>query len=284
MIKVEKHITVESREQILIDILACHSSLSRQQLKNATVKGAVWLTRGTITKRIRRLKKELKVNDVVHLYYDEKVLHQTPSPAILIADENDYSIWYKPYGMLSQGSKWSDHCTIARWAETHLSPQRPAYIVHRLDRAATGLIIIAHTKSAAKLFSRLFEQRNIKKCYQIICHGKVPIGRSVTILEPIDDKPATSHFTSIAYDSTSNLSLIDVDIETGRKHQIRKHAAFIDHPVYGDRLYGGQLDNDNLQLCAVSLSFECPIEKANKSFELPATLRPSLTKIAGQNH
>ncbi len=54
-----------------------------------------------------------------------------------------------PYGMLSQGSKWSDHCTIARFAQQHLTPERPVFIVHRLDRAATGLILIAHSKKTS---------------------------------------------------------------------------------------------------------------------------------------
>ena len=101
----------------------------------------------------------------------------SPVPqALLIEDLIDYSVWYKPYGMLSQGSKWSDHCTIARFAQKNLSNERPAFIVHRLDRAATGLILIAHSKKAAKALSSLFENRTIEsnsleKFYQIIVHG-----------------------------------------------------------------------------------------------------------------
>ena len=92
---------------------------------------------------------ELQQQDRLHLYHDPRVLSIEPAEARMIADEGAFSIWYKPFGMLSQGSKWADHCTISRWVETHLRPQRPAFVVHRLDRAATGLMIIAHAKGVA---------------------------------------------------------------------------------------------------------------------------------------
>jgi len=93
------------------------------------------------------------------------------SPAILVEDCGDYSIWNKPSGMLSQGSKWGDHCTIYRWVEKNLQPERAAFVVHRLDRAATGLILLAHKKSVASQFSRLFEKREIYKRYLVKVKG-----------------------------------------------------------------------------------------------------------------
>ena len=66
------------------------------------------------------------------------------------------SIWYKPYGIYCQGSKWGDHHTIHRMAEQQL--QRPCFIVHRLDRATTGLVIVAHKKKIAAALAALFAQ------------------------------------------------------------------------------------------------------------------------------
>jgi len=294
----KKNIT-EQENCTAISILEAYAreqniSLSKAELKQAISKGALWLTPAKNkkkTQRLRRVKKQLAFGDELHFYYNKEVL-STPVPqAQLIADLVDYSVWYKPYGMLSQGSKWSDHCTIARFAQQSLPNDRPAFIVHRLDRAATGLILVAHSKKAARALSNMFEHHQLEKHYQIIVHGdhnKRPQPEIIAI--DVDGKSACSTFTCLAYDSLTERSLIKVKIDSGRKHQIRIHAASIGMPVVGDRLHGrANIEEElNLQLCAVSLRFVCPLATANLSasdnlcaehqrfFELPETLKPQL--------
>ncbi|TYK66385.1 RluA family pseudouridine synthase [Colwellia echini] len=267
-----------------------YAELSNSELKKAISKGALWLTPATNkkqTQRLRRVKKPLNIGDELHFYYNNAVLSTTVPPARLIADLTDYSVWYKPYGMLSQGSKWSDHCTIARFAQLNLPNERPAFIVHRLDKAATGLILIAHTKKAAQALSAMFEHHQLVKIYHIIVHGNHS-GRSQPeiIKQEVDQKPARSTFNCLAYDKTLDRSLIQVKIDSGRKHQIRIHAASIGMPVVGDRLHGIADENEvlDLQLCAVSLAFDCPLtgndnslEAKPRFFELPEILKPQLT-------
>lgn len=305
LLKFELHLSVE-QPTTAIALLSNHCDLSIAQLKQAINKGALWHTKALAnqlpqtelqtvlhtktqhnakyTKRLRRVKTLLKINDTLHFYYDPTILAQQTTAAILVADQQDYSIWYKPYGMLCQGSKWSDHCTINRYVETNLQPQRSAFIVHRLDRAASGLIIIAHNKKTAQQFSQLFEQHQLTKIYQIICHGdhsSHPQPEKIT--KPVDDKTANSAFTLLEYNKEYDLSLIKVNIGSGRKHQIRKHAAAIDLPVVGDRLHGDKTqyyaDDLNLQLCAVSLEFICPITNTLQKFELVPSLKPSILKV-----
>jgi len=287
------------------------NALNKSALKNAIGKGALWLTRGKHTQRLRRLKKALQNNDQLHFYYNEQVLSTIVPEAKLIADLSDYSVWYKPYGMLSQGSKYSDHCTIARFVQQKLNPERAVFIVHRLDRAATGLILIAHSKKAARSLSAMFENRSIsdkneessfekhllEKHYQIIVHGDHRQNHQPQIINTeVDGKPARSTFTCLDYNKDKDQSLVEVKIDSGRKHQIRLHAASIDFPVVGDRLHGiaDQNETQNLQLCAVSLSFICPFFASNtytetspnnisnkekrikKHFELVESLRPKL--------
>ena len=267
-------------------------ALSKAQLKEAISKGALWLTRGKHTQRLRRVKKPLENGDQLHFYYNSAVLASKVPSAILISDESNYSVWYKPYGMLSQGSKWGDHCTIARFAQQHLSPERPAFIVHRLDRAATGLILIAHSKKAAQALSSMFENRttgnnSLKKHYQIIVHGNHSINEQPQVISTdVDGKSARSTFTCLAYDEKKDQSLIEVKIDSGRKHQIRIHAASIGLPVVGDRLHGIADENEaqNLQLCAVSLSFICPLSinkelAISKYYELEKQLKPQLNRL-----
>jgi tRNA pseudouridine32 synthase/23S rRNA pseudouridine746 synthase len=252
-----------------VDLLAAESGLSRQKIKQAMKKGAVWMTHGKVARHLRRAKKPLNAGDTLHLYYNEAVLAEVPPEPVLIADEGSYSIWYKPYGMRSQGTKWADHCAINRWLEQNLIPERPAFIVHRLDRAATGLIVIAHSKAMAAAFSKMFRERTITKRYRVVVHGEYPASETPTCYDgALDDKPSRSYARRLAYDSERDCSLLDVEIETGRKHQIRRHLVEAGFPVVGDRLYGREGDAENLQLSAVELVFTCPIDGADTQYRL----------------
>ena len=260
--------------------------LTKQVIKQAIHKGALWHSRGKYTKRLRRLKTALATGDTLHFYYDENVLSQVTPEALLLADFTDYSVWYKPYGMLSQGSKWSDHCTITRFAQQFFNNDRACFIVHRLDKAATGLIIVGHSKKATKALTAMFEAHTFDKRYQIIVKGDFSAFNSPYIIDcDVDNKKAKSTFSYNNFNDENNESLIDVQIETGRKHQIRLHAASINMPVVGDRVYGQKevnTDNTlntytnnekNLQLCAVSLTFMCPLHQQSRLIRLPDSLR-----------
>ncbi|MEN8171005.1 MAG: RluA family pseudouridine synthase [Pseudomonadota bacterium] len=254
-----------------VDLLAAESGLSRQKIKQAMKKGAVWVTHGKLVRHLRRAKKPLSAGDTLHLYYNEAVLAEVPPEPVLIADEGSYSIWYKPYGLRSQGTKWADHCAINRWLEQNMMPERPAFIVHRLDRAATGLMIIAHTKAMAAAFSKMFRDRTITKRYRVVVHGEFSDSDTPTCLDgELDGKPSLSYVRRLAYDSESDRSLLEVDIETGRKHQIRRHLTDAGFPVVGDRLYGREGDEENMQLSAVELVFTCPIDGADTQYRIEA--------------
>jgi len=272
---IEHQLTVETPETSAVDLLSEATHLSKGMIKQTMQKGAVWITRDKYTQRLRRAKKQLKVGDQIFIYYDSKILNETTEAAQLIADEEAYSVWYKPYGMRSQGSKWGDHTTVQRWAETHLKPQRPTFTVHRLDRAATGLILIAHKKQTATALSKRFETHTIDKQYQVIVHGQFP-NTPQNYTEAIDDRSAHTQATLLSYDATQNRSLLNVTIQTGRKHQIRKHLASAGHPVVGDRLYGLENEPENLQLTAYSLTFDCPISHQSQTYQLPAIYLPVL--------
>jgi tRNA pseudouridine32 synthase / 23S rRNA pseudouridine746 synthase len=176
--KIERHVPVEGEGSTAIEILAnACPSISRQKLKSAMQYGAVWVTQNSQISRLRRAKKVLAPGDQLHLYYDAKILFEAIQPAKLIADETAYSIWHKPCGMFSQGTKWGDHSSICRWVEMVGLPNRPTYLVHRLDRATNGLIVVAHQKKVAASLANLFEQRQIEKHYRATVIG--PSNRSM---------------------------------------------------------------------------------------------------------
>ena len=273
-VRIEKHFEIVRSGEPVAKVLSEATRLSKASVKQAMTKGAVWLSRGAHTDRIRRADRNLSAGDTLHLYFDEDILGQQPADAVLIADEGRYSIWHKPYGMLSQGSKWGDHCTINRWVEGHLEPQRPAFITHRLDRAATGLMVIAHGRKAAAHFAEQFRLQKVGKKYQAIVHGRFPESRILDAA--IGKKPALSHGSLLSYDAPKDLSLVAVKIATGRKHQIRHHLAGAGFPIVGDRLYGNMQRPDERNLCLSSceLSFTPPGENQRRTYTLPRRLLP----------
>jgi len=276
---VEKHVLIESPADSPVDLLQQATGLSKQRIKFAMTQGAVWLTRGSNTQRLRRAKRTLRAGDEVHLYYDAEILAEVPAEPTLIADVGGYSVWCKPYGLRSQGSKWGDHCTVMRWAERNLQPERPAFTVHRLDRAANGLILVAHSKKVAAALSKLFRERTVEKRYLAIVAGDfTPLPNPHRVEQPIDDKEAISEFSLQQVSNDGERSLVDVRIETGRKHQIRRHLAELGHPVIGDRLYGaGEKDGMDLQLTAYLLAFHCPVNDEQVEYRLESELLPTIS-------
>lgn len=274
LLKTEYHIKITDPEIDAVSLLSQQTELSKQAIKQAMQKGAVWLTHGKQTNRLRRAKKLLNQNDELHLYYNKAVLDEQVEAAELLFDEGPYSVWFKPFGMRCQGSKWSDHTTINRFAETHLEPTRSAYIIHRLDLAATGLIVLGHSKKITAAIAKLFETRALDKYYQVIVEGKFS-STKMTIDSEVDGKSALSYAHRLEYDAELNQSKVQVKIESGRKHQIRVHMASVGHPVVGDRLHGnGSETTPNLQLTSCYLNFICPVTQQDKTFELPLAYRP----------
>jgi 23S rRNA-/tRNA-specific pseudouridylate synthase len=264
----EAHVAVDSTGESAVDLLQQASGLSKQRVKTAMSNGAVWITRGGNTRRLRRAKRKLRAGDELHLYYDANIQAESPAEPTLIADVGDYTVWDKPFGLRSQGSKWGDHCTVVRWVERQLRPERSAFTVHRLDRAASGLILIAHSKTMAAALSELFRNRNIEKRYRALVTGEISSQADpLRIEQALDDKDAVSELSLI--ESDGRQSLLDVRIETGRKHQIRRHLAGMGHPVVGDRLYGtGVEDGVDLQLTAYLLAFHCPVNDTAVEYRL----------------
>jgi len=278
---IEKHLKIIDPTQTLVEFIKSEVDLNSSDIKEAIKKGCLWIERGKKINRLRRMKPKLETGQTLHFYYNSDVLKQIPQKAKLVSDHQDYSIWHKPAGMLSQGSKWSDHTTIKRFVEGYFNSDRQAIIVHRLDKMTEGLMIIAHKKKVAAQFTDLFSARKIHKTYSAIVSGnfnsekydplKDSKDQTLLIDSNIDNKPAISHVKQITFDAKTDQSELEVKIETGRKHQIRKHLSSIGFPVLGDRLYGNEKTLDqkiDLQLKAIKLEFVCPITQKPMSLSL----------------
>jgi len=241
------------------DLLAARAGLAKSRVKDAMCKGAVWLTgkRGG-RKRLRKATARLAAGDVLELAYDARLLALKPPVARCLHDAGQYSVWLKPAGLLAQGTDYGDHCSLVRQVEVHFRLKRPVLPVHRLDREAAGLMILAHTKAAAAKLSRLLQDNAIDKQYRITVLGHLRPEQGVIEL-PLDNKPAITQYTLVNYEQASDTSVAEVTIQTGRLHQIRRHFAMLGHPVLGDPKYGvGNKNSTGMELVAWRLAFRCP--------------------------
>ena len=256
-----------------VDYLERHTGVSKRKLKEAMSKGAVWLRHGRgKLKRLRRATTALQPGDELHVHYDPALLELTPPAATVLWRCKDYSVWYKPPGLLAQGNEYGDHASLLRQAELADPMRKPVYLIHRLDREAHGLMLIAHTPNAAAKLSQLFQRQLVNKYYEVRVLGELTEA-SGSITQALDGKPAVTHYELIAYDAQTNTSLLKVQIKTGRTHQIRRHFDMLGHPVLGDPRYGrGNKTRDGLQLTATHLQFTCPLTHALRQFDL-AVLR-----------
>jgi len=257
-----------TKSQTAVDALSDATGLSKMRIKDAMAKGACRWTHKGKQVRLRKAKREVKAGTRLQLFYDDIVLARRAEPAELLTDFGQYSAWFKPHGLLAQGSQWGDHCSLLREAEVRLG--KPCFLVHRLDADAAGLMLVAHDTKAAAALSDLFASRSVHKTYHARVAGNLD-AKDLTIDSPVEDKEAVSHVTTLAHDIQTDSTLVKVIIETGRKHQIRRHLAGLGHPIVGDRLYGtaGTLP---LQLVAVELGFTCPLSRKKRKLAIPANL------------
>ncbi len=269
----ELHLPVATAEEKASLLLARASGLSQGRIKEAMTKGAVWLESGGRPRRLRRGDHRPRPGDLLHLYYDRRILDAEPEPPVLVRDLGAFSIWIKPAGLFSQGSRWGDHCTLHRRVERHLEPRRPAFPVHRLDRATRGLMLVAHRKGTAAALAALFRERRVEKRYTALVHGRFPAGETVCD-SPIDGRPARSRIRCLRHLEGSDRSLVEVTIDSGRKHQVRRHLAQLGHPLVGDRLHGNGTDPGDLQLVASHLAFDSPSDGNRLEFRLHVAVTP----------
>jgi len=266
---------VTHEDQVTVcDFLSRKSGLPKGRVKDAMNKGAVWLQRkkGGL-RRMRRATSLLRAGDRVECYYDEELLSLQPPKATCVSDRERYSVWYKPAGLMAQGTMYGDHCSLVRQAELFFRSSREVFPVHRLDREAAGLMLLAHSRDAAARLSELFQKKCIVKRYRAEVMGNpAEKARPGRIELPLDGKPSITEFEMESYDPECNVATVNVVIRTGRFHQIRRHFDMIGSPVMGDPKYGkGNKNREGMKLRAVSLQFRCPFFGRDMEFSIPET-------------
>lgn len=207
--------------------------------------------------------------------------------------DNHLLVVEKPVGLLVQGDRTGDVDLLTlgkRYIKDRFDKPGNVYLglVHRLDRPASGVIVLARTSKAAARLSEQFRRRTVDKRYTALIEGELDgggilrhrlaaSGGSVRVVgeEKIDDtkrgrgKSAELRWRSL--ERRGGLTLVGIRLKTGRKHQIRVQLSAIGHPIVGDFRYGATrpFDGRNLALHCYLLGFEHPIRREWMEFVAP---------------
>lgn len=199
----------------------------------------------------------------------------------IIFNDNQVIVVDKPVGILSVSTDHGNEKNLHSYLKEKYRPKR-VHVIHRLDRETSGLIMYAHTDKAASNLKNMLEKRLIKREYRAIIEGnlKQKTGTWESYLyedqnfkvHSTDDakkgKRAVTHYEVLA--STKKYSYLRLNLESGRKNQIRVHCFDAGHPIIGDSKYGSTSDPLNrLCLHAHKLTFKHPLNGKAMAFESP---------------
>ena len=266
-----RHIPAEKQQRLDQYVIEKHPELSRTAATKLIEEGNVKVN------KVAQIKSGYKIrpNDKIYIKYssETKIILPTIDLPVLYEDD-DCVVIDKPVGLLTHSKgAFNPEATVASWLSpkvTGMNGDR-AGIVHRLDRATSGVMICAKTPEALSWLQKQFSLRKVKKSYIAIVEGEFNLSEAIIDM-PIErhpKKPQTFRVGSNGKEATTQYkvlksvgrkSLVELKPTTGRTHQLRVHLAHIKHPIIGDTFYHGP-PADRLYLHAKSLEITLPNRK-----------------------
>ncbi len=252
----------------------------------------------------------IETGDVIEILLPEQknfdVLKATPDSDLKVVFDDEYLIVVnKPVGCASHPSPgWSGSTVVgallaAGYTVSTSGAQERQGVVHRLDVGTTGLMVIAKNEVAYSHLKDQFRNRTVEKIYHALAQGHMdptegtidaPINRhpkeDYRFAVVADGKPSITHYKALEYFTAA--TLLRIELETGRTHQIRVHFAALRHPLVGDLTYGAdpslaqRVEITRPWLHAMELSFDHPANNQRISFSAPypADLERALALLA----
>jgi len=255
--KVYKFIYIENKK-VRLDVFLQSKipEVSRSYIQRL-IKDSFVFVNGSIQKQNYKLKEKDTILVKIPELKSEEELQAWDYPLNIIYEDDTMIVINKPSGLVVHpgvGNKKETivNALIYRYPEIKNvgHPFRPG-IVHRLDKETQGLLIIARNNSSYFSLTKQFAERRIIKKYYAVVWGlpepkegiiSIPIGRSKDDrkkISPHTQKPKEAITEYKVINSNKYFSLLDINLKTGRTHQIRVHLSYINHPIVGDKKYSG---------------------------------------------
>ena len=234
---------------------------------------------------------KIRVSDEVVVDYDPEAFTIPDIELPILYEDDDCVVIVKPIGLLTHSKgAFNPEPSVATWLHGRIKDEvlldqdknslnNRAGIVHRLDRATSGVMICAKTPKALAQLQKQFAQRKAKKTYAAVVSGELkepeavidmPIGRNpkapATFRVDVQGKDSVTHYKTIL--SNGTYSLLELKPTTGRTHQLRVHLNHLGHPIVGDTMYQGT-PAERLYLHAEQLEITIPKNSERKVFTAP---------------
>jgi len=233
-------------------LAALFADVTRSQIQQWIEDGRV-----TLNGRVPRKRDKVREGDAVEIHPPPPAQPDWKAQAIpleIVHEDGDILVINKPPGLVVHPGAGNPEGTLLNALLSHaptLARLPRAGIVHRLDKDTSGLLVVAKTERARQQLIRQLQEHTVEREYLAIVSGvmiaggtvEAPIARHRTLRTRMavsaHGKPAVSHYRVVKKYRTH--TLVQVQLESGRTHQIRVHMAHLHYPVVGDPVYGGRL-------------------------------------------
>ncbi|MFN3382262.1 MAG: RluA family pseudouridine synthase [Runella zeae] len=272
-------LTVAEPAELMAFLLVKLPQKSRKNIKTLLRDGQVWVE-GKVQSQYNL---QLQAGQRVEIRREKTERAPALSGLTILYEDAHLIVIDKPEGLLSISTGKSDEKTAYNLLSAYLKRQNPAhkiFIVHRLDRDTSGVMVFAKSEKVKERLQASWEPSTKERTYLAIAEGKVsePQGTIISYLkeskafivystqDPKQGQKAVTHFEVIA--QSQDFSLLKINLETGRKNQIRVHLQDFGHPIVGDKKYGASSNPiRRLGLHAWILGFVHPITNEKLRFE-----------------
>lgn len=278
----ETRLKVAEPAELMTFLLAKMGGMSRNSIKSLLAHRQVMVNDKITT----QFNLPLQPNDLV-IVNSSRGNVELSHPKLKIIFEDQYLIVVeKKEGLLTVSTGNSDETTAFSILKNYVkksSPQNRIYVVHRLDRETSGVILFAKTKEIQLALQENWHRVVTRRVYVALVEGNVEKEKDTIITWLTEHEKslkihssstdnggqqAITHYRKIK--SNDKFSLLEIELETGRKNQIRVHMQGIGHPIVGDKKYGSTVSPiARLGLHARILAFIHPMSLENVSFETP---------------
>lgn len=272
-------LTVKDESQLMEFLIAKMGGMSRSSIKSLLAHRQVSVNDKIIT----QFDFMLKPADTITINSTRGNIELTHPKLRIIFEDSDLIVVEKKEGLLTVTTGSGDDTTAFSILKNHVKKSSPAnkiYTVHRLDRETSGVLVFTKNRDAQHTFRNNWQEIVTKRTYVAVVEGKVE-KKQDRIVSWLTENEVSLKINSSKTDnggkqaitnykllkSNEQYSLLEIELETGRKNQIRVHLESIGHPIAGDRKYGSSVNIGRLALHARVLEFYHPVTGEIMHFE-----------------